>query len=62
MPQINITVGKATIDKIDALKQQYGSRSQAVAVAIDRLWIAENNLDIITDAPNYRVAKDGDGA
>ncbi len=38
MPQINITVGKATIDKIDDLKQKYGSRSQAVAIAIDRFW------------------------
>lgn len=37
MPQVNITVGKATLSKLVALKAQYGSNSQVVAVAIDRM-------------------------
>ncbi len=50
MPQINITAGKATVTKLDALKAQYGSRSQAVAVAIDRLFRDELMASDLEDA------------
>lgn len=46
--QINITAGRATISKIDALKAQYGSRSQVVAVAIDRLF-QDHSRDLLDD-------------
>lgn len=42
MGQVNITMGKATVAKLDALKEQYGSRSQVVAVAVHQLWMMES--------------------
>lgn len=46
--QLNVRVAPATIDKLAALKQQYGTQSQAVAVAIDRLYQAEfEQVDLV---------------
>ena len=40
--QVNVRVSNATRAKLDELITIYGTQAEAVAVAIDRLWMAHS--------------------
>lgn len=46
----NTRTGGATRAKMDALKERYGSLAAVQAVAVDRLWREEQDLQVIFPA------------
>ena len=43
--QLNARISEATRAKLDELTAIYGTQAEAVAVAIDRLWLAHNKKE-----------------